>query len=334
MRLRPLLLCLLLGAQVHAQSLAPADAPLLPAPTLQLEVDKPVRILRGNLLLEGRLLETDRQFLTLDSGIPGAEPVQVPLSDVRELSVRKRSPGYGALIGGAAGLVTGSLAGLFLCGVAEGATTGQCLAIVGLSSATLGLAGTGLGAFIGLLAPHWERVYERILDGPLVLPSAQVLREQEAPPQEGAGAPPPTAIAQFSVLASSILTLAEPDDALGPGLRIEALAQLGRHIAVGPEVAFHYLVESLDGGSVNEGIFSFGLLMRAAMSPGVVTPSLLVGFSLHTAGQPATYSVGGALDWEGPYGLPFVLELRWHQFNVPWKDGRQLTLGAGTRLYW
>jgi len=33
-------------------------------------------------------------------------------------------------------------------------------------------------------------------------------------------------------------------------------------------------------------------------------------------------------------GLPFVLELRWHQFNVPWKDGRQLTLGAGTRLFW
>jgi hypothetical protein len=138
----------------------------------------------------------------------------------------------------------------------------------------------------------------------------------------------------LSVLASSVLTLAEPDDAIGPGLRLEALAQFGRHIAVGPEVAFHYLLDSLEGRRLNDEMFSFGLLMRAAMSPGVVTPSLLVGFSLHTLGQPVTYSVGGALDWEGPYGLPFVLELRWHQFNVPWKDGRQLTLGAGTRLFW
>ena len=332
MRLAPLLLCLLLGTRVNAQAPAPGDAPLLPRPALQLEVDKPVRLLRGSLFLEGQVLETAPQYLLLDNGVAGAEPTRIPLGDVRELYVRKRSTGYGALIGGGVGVATGTLAGLFLCGVAEGATTGECLAVIGLGSVTFGLAGTGLGAFIGYIAPRWERVYERILDGPLVLPSAQA--ERQEPPPQGPGVPPPESFGQLALMASTVLTIAEPADALGPGLRIEGLAQLGRHIAVGPEVAFHYLLDTLDGRRLNDEMFSFGVLMRAMLSPGTVTPSLLVGFSLHTQGQPATYSVGGALDWEGPYGLPFVLELRWHQFNVPWKDGRQLTLGAGTRLFW
>jgi hypothetical protein len=179
MRLHPLLLCLLIGTQVHAQDSAPGDAPLLPAPTLRLEVDKPVRILRGSLFLEGRLVETDPRFLTLDAGVPGAEPVRVPLSDVRELSIRKRSTGYGALIGGGAGFIAGSLTGLFLCGIIDSASTGECVAIAGLGGTTFGLAGAGLGAFIGFIAPRWERVYERILDGPLVLPS---LRAPDAAP--------------------------------------------------------------------------------------------------------------------------------------------------------
>ncbi|HYI02509.1 hypothetical protein [Hyalangium sp.] len=40
---------------------------------------------------------------------------------------------------------------------------------------------------------------------------------------------------QLSLLASGVVTLAEPDDAFGSGLRIEALAQIGPHIAVGPK---------------------------------------------------------------------------------------------------
>jgi hypothetical protein len=286
-----------------------------------------VQVKRGTGVLVGRLLETSGQSLTLRTGLPGTGLEQLPLSDVMELSVRRRSADYGALVGGGIGFLGGSLVGLTLCSISSGTTTGECVLITLGGGGLIGLGAAGLGAFIGLAFPRWELLYDRILHGPLALPSIQASEEL----REGE---PMLELAQLGLFASSIFTLAEPAYAIGPGARVEALAQLSPHIAVGPEVALHYLYESLEGRPVKRALASFGALMRAAPRPSELTPSVLVGFSVHTEGQPVTYSVGVGADWTRLSGIPLALELRWHQFNVPWKDGRQLTLGAGTRLFW
>jgi hypothetical protein len=332
MRLFLCLLCLLISAQVHAQSPERRDAPLQEPPPLGLEMGKTVRVKHGTEFLEGRLLETNPESLTLDAWQPSTARERVPLSGVLELSVRRRSVARGTLIGAGAGFLTGIPYGYLLCGTIDYSTTGGCLLTGGLVGVLFALPGAALGAIIGVLIPRWESVYERTQDGPLVLPSLRAPEELWQEDTEGA---PRGTIVQLSLLASGVVTLAEPDDAFGSGLRIEALAQIGPHIAVGPELAFHYLHVSLrDARPPNEPLASFGVLMRATPRPSTLTPSLLIGFSLHSTGQPATYCVGGALDVGGPDILPLTLELRWHQFNVPWKDGRQLTLGIGTRLFW
>jgi hypothetical protein len=325
MRIIPLLLCLLAGATASAQEPTASDAPLQASPTQDLEEGDLVQIQRAAGVLEGRLLETNEQFLMLGTGVPGADRERLLLSDVLELSVRKRSYDYGALLGGGIGFLGGSLVGLAACDFERNA--GECVLFTLAGGGIAGLGLGALGAFIGLAIPRWERLYDRILHGPLVLPSIQAREElQEEEPR--------IKLAQIGLFASSIVTLAEPADAFGPGIRIEVLAQLGPHIAVGPEVALHYLFEIPDRRPLQTALLSAGALMRATPRPSEFTPSVLVGFSVHTAGQPVTYSVGVGADWAGLSGIPFALELRWHQFNVPWKDGRQLTLGAGTRLFW
>ncbi len=325
MRIVPLLLCLLASATALAQEPTASDAPLQASPPLDLEEGDLVQIKREAGVLEGRLLETSAQSLTLGTGNPGAGDEQIPLSQVLELSVRKRSYDYGGLVGGGIGFTGGTLIALALCDFER--HLGECslLTLAGGGIAGLGLG--ALGAFIGLAIPRWERLYDRILNGPLVVPSIRAREEL----REGA---PQIHLAQIALFASSMLTIAEPADAVGPGARVEVLAQLGPHIAVGPDIALHYLFETLDGRSLNAVLASFGVLMRASPRPSELTPSVLVGFSVHTEGQPVTYSVGVGADWTGLSGIPLSLELRWHQFNVPWKDGRQLTLGAGTRLFW
>lgn len=326
MRIAPLLLCLFAGATTRAQEPTALDTPLQEPHRLELEAGTLVQITREVGVLEGRLLEANGQFLTLRTGLPGAGREQLPLFDVLELSVRKRSADYGALVGGGLGLLGGSLIGLSLCSFAS-ASTGECVLATLGGGGIFGLGAAGLGAFIGLALPRWERLYDRILHGPLELRWVQT-------PEELREGEPLIKLAQIALFASSIFTLAEPAYAFGPGARLELLAQLSPHIAVGPEVAFHYLFESLDRLPLQTALASFGALMRAMPRPSELTPSLLVGFSVHTAGQPVTYSVGLGVDWMGLSGIPLALELRWHQFNVPWKDGRQVTLGAGTRLFW
>jgi hypothetical protein len=325
MRILPLLLCLLAGATAHAQETTASDAPLQASAPLDVEEGDLVQVHREKGVLEGRLLETSGQFLMLGTGLPGAGRERILLNDVLELSVRKRSYDYGILVGGGIGVLGGILIPLAACDF--GRAAGECVLFTLVGGAGAGLALGALGAFIGLAIPRWELLYDRILHGPLVLPSIEAREEL----REGE---PLIPLAQIGLLASSVLTIAEPADAFGAGARVEVLAQLGPHIAVGPEVAFHYLFESLDRRPLNTPLASFGVLMRASPRPSELTPSVLVGFSVHTEGQPVTYSVGVGADWAGIPGIPLALELRWHQFNVPWKDGRQLTLGAGTRLDW
>jgi hypothetical protein len=333
MRIAPLLLCLLASTAARAQAPQASDAPLDKSSRLVLEPGKPVRIMREDVRLEGLVLETNGRFLTLDTG--AIESEQILLSNVAELSVRKRAVVPGTLIGAGAGFVGGALLGLYGCGIIEYSSTGDCLAFAGLGGSAIGLMGAGVGAVVGLLIPRWVSVYDRGRDGQLILAERQAPEElMEDLQVEGEVLPLRRHFAQLGLMASGVLMIKEPIDAIAPGARVQALLRLGTHVAVGPDVAFHYLSRGLDGFFLHDPMFSLGVLMRATPRPSVLTPAALVGFSIHTVGQPVTYSVGVGADWAAPEGPPLTFELRWHQFNVPWKDGRQLTLGLGTRLFW
>ncbi|EAU63741.1 hypothetical protein STIAU_0845 [Stigmatella aurantiaca DW4/3-1] len=324
------LVCLLIGAAARAEAPVAADAPSKVSHALEKALGKPLRVAGEAGFVEGRLLETSAQFLTLDAGVSESRRAQFQLSSVRELYVRGRHAGTGAVIGAVPGFLAGIILGTYVCSFAEYSATASCLPLGVLAGVGGGLVAAGLGAIIGSLIPSWDKVYARVLDGPLLLPP---LRAPEEAWVESAEGHSPSATGQLGLFVSNVLTIDEPADALGLGARVEALVQLSPHVALGPEVAFHHLFESLDRQPLNAALFSFGALMRATPRPAVLTPSLLVGLSAHTAGQPVTYSVGAGLDWRPAHGATFALELRWHQFNVPWKDGRQLTLGFGTRFF-
>jgi hypothetical protein len=185
MRLALLLLCLVIGTAARAQAPAESDVPLQAPPLLsatsdaplqgprfpRLEVGEPLRVVRGKgaqkAALEGRLLAWSALSLTMTvSSI--RPPEQVPVSEILEISVVKRSPGYGALIGTGAGLLLGTYSGLSICGYFEGSVSsdqqcGQNALVSALGGAVLGVA---TGALIGLFIPRWDSVYERAPEGP------------------------------------------------------------------------------------------------------------------------------------------------------------------------
>ncbi len=330
MRMVSFLACILIGTAARAEAPVAAEAPSKVSRALEKSLGKPLRVAGEEGFVEGRLLETSAQFLTLDAGVSESQRELFPLSSVRELYVRGRHAGTGAAIGAVPGFLTGVIVGMYVCRIADDSTTDSCLPVSGLAGVGGALVTAGLGALIGSLIPSWDKVYERVLDGPLLLPPLRAPEKDWVETAEGQAWP---VTGQLGLFVSNVLTIAEPADALGLGARVEGLVQLGRYVALGPEVAFHHLFESLDGQPLNSALFSFGVLMRATPRPSALTPSLLVGFSAHTQGQPVTYSVGAGLDWRPANGATFALELRWHQFNVPWKDGRQLTLGFGTRFF-
>jgi hypothetical protein len=180
--MRPALLlpCLVIGTAARAQAPAASDAPIQTPPLLsatsdaplqtprlpRLEVGDPLRVVREKgaqqAKLEGRLLEWSARSITMEvSSIK--PPEQVPVSEILELSVVKRSPGYGALVGTGAGILLGTFAGLSICGYFEGSvgSDDQC-ELNALTSALGGaVLGAGVGALLGLTIPRWESVYER-----------------------------------------------------------------------------------------------------------------------------------------------------------------------------
>jgi hypothetical protein len=161
MRLAPFLLCLLLGASARAQTSSASDAPLQASPLPELEVGEDLRVVRQEGPLEGRLLESSASSLTLALAVSGRERAQVPVSEVLEISVRKRSPGYGALIGTGAGALGGALFGLDSCGYFSRFPFEQC-ALSGAAGGIGGaLLGAGVGALVGIFVQRWDSVYER-----------------------------------------------------------------------------------------------------------------------------------------------------------------------------
>ncbi len=320
----PFLLCLLIGAVSLAQAPEDSDTPTRASTGLEGDASQPVRVVLEQRVLEGRLLGTSERHLTLGLGPTGSEREEVRLSDVRELSLRQRSTGYGAVIGGGTGLLAGVTFGIYVCSRFEYSSTMDCVLTAGALGGIGALLAAGVGAYFGFITPQWERVYESSRDGPLWLPTWQTSEPEQA--WEG--------MTQLGLSLSNVLAIKDPGDSLGTGIRVEALTRLGPYVAVGPELILHYLFVPLDGGHETGVLASAGLLMRAAPRPTVLTPTALVGFAVNSREQPVTYSVGVGLDWRTPGGRLVAMDVRWHQFNLPWKGGRQLTLGVGTRLFW
>lgn len=131
---------------------------------------EPLRVVREKgaqkAALEGRLLEWSARSLSLQvSSI--RPPEQVPMSEVLELSVVKRSPGYGALVGIGVGILLGTYTGLSICGYFEGSVSSDQQCELNALTSALGGAvlGAATGALIGLFIPRWESVYERAPEG-------------------------------------------------------------------------------------------------------------------------------------------------------------------------
>jgi len=305
------LLCLLSGTAALAQAPEAADAPVAsPAPPpFGLQLGKPLRIVRGGLMLEGRLLELDERSLTL-VGPDQTQRERILLTDVQSLSIRKHSAARGALIGGGVGFLAGMVTGMYFCGLAEYSNTGECLALGAIVGSVFGLPGMGLGALVGLAIPHWERVYG-----------------EELTPFRLRG--------QLGLLVSSIFGMSSPLSTLNPGVRVQLLGRLGTHVALGPELAVHYLLQPMYRFPLHKPVVSLGLLMRAVPLPGVLEPSILAGIAAHPADtvRPTRYSLGVGLDRKFEGGRPLSLELRWHHSGVPWRGkGGLITLDVGTRF--
>jgi hypothetical protein len=314
MRTVLLLLCLLSGTAALAQ--VPLDEEEAPAPpeapsplALSLRLGEPLRVVHGGLLVEGQLLDLDERSLTLVGPVQ-TQRERIALTEVQELSVRRRSAGYGALVGAGVGFLTGALTGGFLCGITDYPSQSSCLALASVVGIVFGVPGAGLGALVGMLVPHWELVYERY------------------PSNEKRW--------QVGLLFSSVFGLTSPLRTLNPGVRAEALFQFGPHFAIGPELALHYLIQSLYRFPVNRPLISFGVLTRVALSKRELAPSLLAGFAMHPADtvRPGRYSVGVGLDRQPSGERPLSVELRWHHSGLPWGSKDWLiTLDVGTRFY-
>ncbi|MDC0709290.1 hypothetical protein POL68_12525 [Stigmatella sp. ncwal1] len=332
MRIASLLVYLLMGTAVRAEPPLAADAPSKASRAVEGALGEPVLLVGENGFMEGRLLEMSAQSLTLDIGVSEFSSDSFQLSGVREVYVQGRQVGMGAAVGSAAGLSAGALLGMFFCLFADGATSQGCLPWSGIIGAGGALVIGGLGAFVGSLIPDWDRVYERALDGPLLLSSKRASEEIWA---ESGGRESWPGLGQVGLFASNLLLIDadESSDYLGVGMRLNALAQIGPYVAAGPQAAFHHMFESANSAGPNSPMVSFGVLVRASPRPAILTPSLQAGFSVHTFGQTWTYSVGAGLDWRIAPGSALALELHWHQFEAPWKGGRQLTLGLGARFF-
>lgn len=150
-----------MGATARAQAFGASDAPVQASPLPELEVGEGLRVVRQEGPLEGRLLESSARFLTLELAVSGRERAQVPVSEVLELSVRKRSPGYGALIGTGAGALGGTLLGLTGCGYFGGFPSEQCAPSVLAGGIGGALLGAGVGALVGIFVQRWDSVYEK-----------------------------------------------------------------------------------------------------------------------------------------------------------------------------
>ncbi|ADO73662.1 hypothetical protein [Stigmatella aurantiaca] len=177
MRIAFMLVCLLVGTAGRAEPPLAADAPSKASRAVEGALGAPVLLVGENGFMEGRLLEMSAQSLTLDIGVSEFSPAPFQLSGVQEVYVRGRQVGMGAAVGSAVGLSAGAFLGMFFCLLDDGSSSEGCLPWGGLIGAGGALVIGGLGAFVGSLIPDWDRVYERALDGPLLLSSKRASEE-------------------------------------------------------------------------------------------------------------------------------------------------------------
>ncbi|MFL5344462.1 MAG: hypothetical protein ACJ8AT_06700 [Hyalangium sp.] len=291
----------------------------------------------------------ERQSGELVSLTPGAlslqaSPDQVAnflLTDVQWLETRKRSPGYGAMIGGGTGVVLGSLSFAFLCVLAsEGDSApgaGGCALVGGL---VVGALGAGVGTLLGLAVPHWSTVYDKAEQGPLALHLTEPSEEVAAHWFSGRG-PVGEVGLQFGY--GRDMGIVQPTE--GWGGRLHLLALIGPYLAVGPEVAWysHIGTETVAGFGhpfVEEhSLFQLGGLVRGGVEIGPTRTSVLLGLGLHdNRSSHVGVSAGGEVELDlGKSVPPLALEVRYHfpidrdEFEAAEKF---LTFGVGSRLRW
>jgi len=116
-------------------------------------------------LLEGMLVRRDRSSLTLDTRY------KIPRDAIESLYVKRRgtakSAKTGALVGGAAGVALGALAGAALAGfcidscneVSNGDKARGALAGAFILGGVGVIVGAGGGAFVGSFVDEWQQIY-------------------------------------------------------------------------------------------------------------------------------------------------------------------------------
>jgi hypothetical protein len=83
----------------------------------------------------------------------------LPLSRLRELSVRGRHTKTGAIVGGIAGVAVGIFVGIMANGLCEGGDDCEGAAPFLIAIPAFGAGGALLGAAVGSAFPKWKRVF-------------------------------------------------------------------------------------------------------------------------------------------------------------------------------
>lgn len=285
----------------------------------------------------------------LVSLMPGAlslqtSPEQVVnflVTDVQRLETRKRSPGYGALIGGGSGAALGALSFAFLCVLAsegDDGGAGGCALAGGL---VVGALGAGVGTLLGLAVPRWATLYDKEEQGPLALSLKEPSGDGSSHWFSGRG---PVGEVGLQLGYGRDMGIAQPTQ--GWGGRLHLLALVGPYFAVGPEVAWysHIGTEAFVSRSGppfvdHRSLFQLGALVRAGVQIGPTRTSALLGLGLHdNRTSHVGASAGGEVELElGKSAPPLVLDVRYH-LPVGRDDfepvGRFLTFGVGSRVRW
>jgi hypothetical protein len=297
--------------------------------------DMPLVLDRGDALTlhlpegqrySGKLLSVMLGELSLE--LRTRQVVTVPLEDVEKLDLEKRWLLQGALIGGGVGGLIGVLGGSYVCLLESSVgpvNMGEC---AGTGLLVGGAIGAGLGLVAGLANIHWDTVYERDKQGPLSVSMEEpgvIERWFSHVGHRG----------EFSLTLGSAAELSGSRVTIGYGGRVQALMQLGSHVALGPELALYNNIGDRENslGYMDQ----LGGVLRGSMQLGSTRASLLLGLGQH---ENRSSHLGGSVGAEvemrpWPNAPPLAFEARYLlQLDDSGFGPRQqfLTIGLGPRL--
>lgn len=338
MRIVFVLLSVLVGAGVRAQEAAvPSDAPL--TREVVLVPGEGVRVELGQEReVSGTLLEAGPEVLLLEAD--GA-PVSLPTSEVKRLSVKRRSALKGTLWGSLAGTLGVGGFGALLCSAIrdDGSSINVPLCTGGFALVGA-LLGAGTGTLLGLSVPRWDTVFERSAPGPSPLLSPR----EESVDAVSRGFSHPGPVGELGVQLGFARELNVERPGGGPGGRVHLLTRLGPVLAFGPEVAWYPIPDGAvlaPAGLVPVGrqLFQLGGLARAGVDVGPVRPAVLAGLAFNSSRSNGfvAYSLGAEVELRtGAGSPPIVLEGRYHDSlqSLGGPDPRFLTFGVGSRVAW